>query len=115
MPDGARFCPNCGHLLVETEERRIVSVLFADLVGFTALSEDRDPEQVKHLVDRCFQRLVADITAFGGTVDKIVGDGIVRPVRSATGTRGRRRNAPFEPLSVCSGASLRPKPSRVLT
>jgi len=77
VPDEARFCPNCGHLLVQTEERRIVSVLFADLVGFTALSEERDPEQVKHLVDRCFQRLVADITAFGGTVDKIVGDSIV--------------------------------------
>jgi len=77
VPKDARFCPNCGHLLVQTEERRIVSVLFADLVGFTALSEERDPEQIKHLVDRCFQRLVADITAFGGTVDKIVGDSIV--------------------------------------
>ena len=52
-------------------------MVFADLVGFTGLSESRDPEQVKYLVDRCFQRLVGDITAFGGTVDKIVGDGIV--------------------------------------
>jgi len=51
--------------------------MFADLVGFTAHAAQRDPEQVKHLVDRSFQRLVADITAFGGTVDKIVGDGIV--------------------------------------
>lgn len=52
-------------------------MLFADLVGFTTLSETRDPEQVKDLVDRCFERLVADITAFGGRVDKIVGDAIV--------------------------------------
>lgn len=77
VPDGSKFCPNCGQLLVHTEERRIVSVLFADLVGFTHLAEDRDPEQLKHLIDRCFQRLVADITSFGGTVDKIIGDAIV--------------------------------------
>jgi len=52
-------------------------VLFADLVGFTGLSEDKDPELLKHLIDRCFERLVADITSFGGTVDKIVGDAVV--------------------------------------
>jgi class 3 adenylate cyclase len=59
------------------DERRVVTVVFADLVGFTTLSEAMDPEQVKNLVDRCFERLVADITAFGGRVDKIVGDAIV--------------------------------------
>lgn len=52
-------------------------MLFADLVGFTALGEQRDPEQLKIIVDRCFERLVADITAFGGSVDKIVGDAVV--------------------------------------
>ena len=54
-----------------------MTVLFADLVGFTALSEARDPEHVKNLVDGCFERLVADIDAFGGRVDKIIGDAIV--------------------------------------
>lgn len=54
-----------------------MTVLFADLVGYTALSETRDPEQVKNLVDGCFERLVADIDAFGGRVDKIIGDAIV--------------------------------------
>ncbi len=52
-------------------------MLFADLVGFTALSETRDPEQVKNLVDRCFELLARDITTFGGQVDKIVGDAII--------------------------------------
>lgn len=52
-------------------------MLFADLVGFTALSESLDPEQVKALVDRCFERLAEDIEAFGGRVDKVVGDAIV--------------------------------------
>ncbi len=54
-----------------------MTVLFADLVGYTALSETRDPEQVKNLIDDCFERLVADIDAFGGRVDKIIGDAIV--------------------------------------
>ena len=54
-----------------------MTILFADLVGYTTLSETRDPEQVKNLVDRCFQRLAADIVAHGGRVDKIVGDAIM--------------------------------------
>ena len=77
-PDEARFCPSCGHTLVtRPDERRVATVLFADLVGFTTFSESADPEHVKNLVDRCFERLVADVTAFGGQVDKIVGDAIV--------------------------------------
>ena len=68
----------CGHQLqVTNDERRIVTVLFADIVGFTTLSETLDPEMVKNLVDRWFQLLVADITEFGGQVDKIIGDAIV--------------------------------------
>ena len=78
VPDGARFCPSCGHgLRAQADERRVATVLFADLVGFTTLSEMMDPEQVKYLVDRCFERLVADVNAFGGRVDKILGDAIV--------------------------------------
>jgi len=76
--EGARFCSSCGHeLVVVGDQRRIATVLFADLVGFTALSEALDPEQVKALVDRCFERLAQDIEAFGGRVDKVVGDAIV--------------------------------------
>jgi class 3 adenylate cyclase/tetratricopeptide (TPR) repeat protein len=75
---GARFCASCGHGLVNrSDERRIATVVFADLVGFTSLSESRDPEQVKNLVDACFQLLVRDVTSFGGQVDKIIGDAIV--------------------------------------
>ena len=55
----------------------MVTVLFADVVGFTPLSEDRDPEHVKNLLDRCFERLASDITSYGGRVDKIVGDEIM--------------------------------------
>src|SRR3954471_5102905 len=80
-PEGARFCPECGQrLVVAADERRLVTVLMADLVGFTALAETADPEQVKRLVDGCFESLVRDITDFGGRLDKIVGDEIVAQV-----------------------------------
>lgn len=55
----------------------MVTVLFADLVGFTSLSEARDPEQVKNFVDACFARLVPEVTTFGGQVDKIMGDAVL--------------------------------------
>src|SRR6185436_9221027 len=78
VPEGARFCPKCGQrLVVAPDERRLVTVLMADLVGFTALSAASDPEQMKRLVDDTFERLIADITAFGGRLDKIVGDELV--------------------------------------
>lgn len=74
----ARFCSSCGQALRSVgDERRVVTVLFADLVGFTTLSEQLDPEQVKRLVDHAFERLVRDVTSFGGRVDKIIGDAIV--------------------------------------
>jgi class 3 adenylate cyclase len=81
VPDGARFCPDCGTAVAKTdsvlEERRVVTVLFADLVGYTALAEHLDPERVKRMVESCFERLVADIEAFGGRVDKLLGDAII--------------------------------------
>lgn len=55
----------------------MVTAIFADIVGFTALAEHLDPEHVKRQVDRCFVQLTRDITSFGGVVDKIVGDEIV--------------------------------------
>ena len=54
-----------------------MTVLFGDVVGFTSYSEARDPEHVKNLLDRCFERLAADVTAHGGRIDKIVGDEIM--------------------------------------
>lgn len=54
-----------------------MTVLFADVVGFTTLAEHRDPEQVKRLVDAAFAGLVDDVVRFGGRVDKVLGDAIV--------------------------------------
>ena len=78
VPPEARFCPACGHSVVSRpDERRVATVLFADLVGFTGFSEAADPEHVKHLVDTCFEALASEVTAYGGQVDKIVGDALV--------------------------------------
>ena len=78
VAEGARFCSECGQrLIAAADERRLVTVLMADLVGFTALSAGSDPEQVKRLVDACFEALVTDIVDFGGHLDKIVGDEVV--------------------------------------
>ncbi|MFY9585985.1 MAG: adenylate/guanylate cyclase domain-containing protein, partial [Actinomycetota bacterium] len=79
VPLGSRFCPNCGLSLGETPraERRIVTMLFADLTGFTELSERLDAEEVKGIVDRAFEGLAELVTLYGGRVDKIVGDEIM--------------------------------------
>src|SRR5437879_6977773 len=76
-PEGARFCAECGQrLIVAADERRLVTVLMADLVGFTALSAGSGPGRVKRLVDACLEGLGVDVVAFGDTVEMIVGAGL---------------------------------------
>ncbi len=58
-------------------ERRLVSVLFADLVGFTAFSEGRDAEEVRELQDRYFETVREVIGRYGGTVEKFIGDAVM--------------------------------------
>ena len=54
-----------------------MTVLFADLSGYTAVAERMDPEAVKSLVDRSLRRLGDEVTRFGGTVDKYIGDNVM--------------------------------------
>ena len=92
---GDEFCGECGAPLspgatpaaaaapaaarqpASTAERRLVSVLFADLVGFTALSESRDAEQVRELLSRYFDSCRRLIELYGGTVEKFIGDAVM--------------------------------------
>lgn len=60
-----------------TEERRVVSVLFADLVGFTTHSEQRDPEEVRELLTSYFDSARAVMSRYGGTIEKFIGDAIM--------------------------------------
>jgi class 3 adenylate cyclase/tetratricopeptide (TPR) repeat protein len=59
------------------EERRLVTVIFADIVGYTSVSEARDPELIQETLSLCFGRLSTEIERFGGYVDKVVGDEIM--------------------------------------
>ena len=95
---GVKFCGECGVSMGATVEGahfahprrdvrdsastvvaeiRLVSVLFADLVGFTALSESRDPEEVRDLLSRYFEVCRGLIERYGGTVEKFIGDAVV--------------------------------------
>lgn len=58
-------------------ELKVVTVMFADISGFTALSEKLEPESVRNLMNDCFERLVPIIAKYQGTVDKFIGDEIM--------------------------------------
>jgi ABC-type oligopeptide transport system substrate-binding subunit/class 3 adenylate cyclase len=60
-----------------TGERKLVTIMFADISGFTALAETMDPEAVRDLMNACFERLVPVIEKYEGTVDKFIGDEIM--------------------------------------
>jgi class 3 adenylate cyclase/tetratricopeptide (TPR) repeat protein len=79
-PERARFCLNCGTPLIRpegVEERKVVTVLFADLVGFTARSDRADPEDVKATLRPYHALLKQEIERTGGTLDKFIGDGVM--------------------------------------
>jgi hypothetical protein len=80
VPGGFAFCGRCGAPLTtgsRVEERRVVTVLFCDLAGFTARADQADPEDVRALLRPYHARLRHEIERFGGTVDKFIGDGVM--------------------------------------
>jgi class 3 adenylate cyclase/tetratricopeptide (TPR) repeat protein len=99
-----KFCGECGAGLVAgpaaaatgapplaraqppAAERRLVSVLFADLVGFTTLSESRDAEEVRELLTRYFDTCSRLIGLYGGTVEKFIGDAVMAVWGTPTAT-----------------------------
>jgi class 3 adenylate cyclase/tetratricopeptide (TPR) repeat protein len=81
-PDGFKFCGACATPLEQeqqpkAQERKVVSVLFVDLVGFTARSHDADPEDVQATLALYHRRLKTEIERFGGTVEKFIGDAVM--------------------------------------
>src|ERR671928_605733 len=83
VPGEFPFCPFCAAPLAEKppttqlEERKAVTVLFCDLVGFTAASEQADPEDVRARLRPYHARLRQEIERYGGTVAKFIGDAVV--------------------------------------
>jgi class 3 adenylate cyclase len=80
-PETARFCNACGAALGEraapVEERRVVSVVFVDLVGFTARSEQLDPEDVRAFLLPYYERVRSELESHGGRVEKFIGDAVM--------------------------------------
>src|SRR3989440_357974 len=80
-PEVARFCFACGAPLAEEaphrEERRIVSVVFVDLVGFTSRSDQLDPEDVRAILTPYHTTVRDELESFGGLVEKFVGDAVM--------------------------------------
>ena len=89
---GSKFCGECGAAIgssaaapvpaaaassTPSTERRLVSVLFADLVGSTNLAEGRDPEEVRDLLSRYFETARETIERYGGLVEKFIGDAVM--------------------------------------
>jgi len=60
-----------------TGERKLVTIMFADISGFTSLSEKHDPEEVRALMNACFDCLVPVVNEYAGTIDKFIGDEII--------------------------------------
>ena len=90
----AKFCSQCGTPTAAAalasgsthaasnhsspvSERRVTSVLFGDLVGFTTLSESRDPEEVRELLSRYFDTARTSSARYGGTIEKFIGDAVM--------------------------------------
>src|SRR3989454_7369928 len=83
-PEQARFCLGCGNALPDSppaaqpsEERKVITAIFVDLVGSTARSEQLDPEDVKALVAPYHARVRAELERHGGTFEKFSGDAIL--------------------------------------
>jgi len=96
---GERFCGECGSALTAstpaavpaargtpTSERRLVSVLFADLVGFTTISEARDSEEARELLSRYSELARTLIKRYGGTIEKFIGDAVMAVWGTPTAT-----------------------------
>jgi class 3 adenylate cyclase len=107
-PAGTSFCPGCGAALAEAapeEMLKLVTILFADVVGSTVLTQARHPEDVRALMADYFAAMAGEIRAEGGTIEKFIGDAImavfgvpavreddaVRAVRAALRMRERLR------------------------
>ena len=81
LPGEVRFCPSCGAAIAERiqagEERKLVTLLFADVTGSTSLGEHLDPEQFREVMSGFFTAMRREIEAEGGTVEKFIGDAVM--------------------------------------
>src|SRR3954447_6121140 len=76
--DASKFCSECGAALhAAAEQRKVVTVLFCDVTGSTALGERVDPEALRTIMSRYFDTARAAVERHGGTVEKFIGDAVM--------------------------------------
>ena len=96
-PTGARFCNGCGAALIAPRleaERKVITALFCDLVGFTATSEGADPEDVDRMLTALLHDGAGQIELHGGVVEKFIGDAVVGVFGVPVGPRATIRSGP---------------------
>ena len=80
LPEGAKFCPNCGSPVassVGTEERKVVTVLFADLVDSTGLAQHLDAERTREVLGMFYDAATEELMALRGQPEKFIGDAVM--------------------------------------
>jgi class 3 adenylate cyclase/tetratricopeptide (TPR) repeat protein len=104
-PDIAKFCLACGAPLAapepEVEERKLVTVLFTDIVGSTAKAEQMDPEDVRARLAPYYVRLRSELEAYGGTVEKFIGDAVVALFGAPVAHEDDPERAVRSALAIC--------------
>ncbi len=129
LPPAAKFCDECGHNLQAPQkspdysepqsytpkfladkiltarstiegERKLVTVLFADIANFTSLSEKLDPEEVHQIMDGCFKILMDEIHNFEGTINQFTGDGVMALFGAPIAHEDHAQRACFASLSI---------------
>jgi len=135
LPENAKYCPQCGKVVLQTRtdvpseeksetttrdcesppdvaphkeflaERRVATVMFADISGFTSFSETADPENLRDLINSCFQQLVPIILEHGGQIDKFIGDEIMALFGATQANEDDARRALTAALKMISAMS----------
>ena len=108
-PEGFRFCGACAATLEapaaeRREERKVVTVLFCDLVGSTARAEGADPEDVRALLSAYHERVRSELERFGGTVEKFIGDAVMALFGAPTTHEDDPERAARAALAICEWA-----------
>jgi class 3 adenylate cyclase/tetratricopeptide (TPR) repeat protein len=106
-PPGSRFCNGCGSPLAAAatprEERKLVSVLFVDLVGFTARADRADPEDVRETLQLYHAEAKARIERYGGVLEKFIGDAVMAVFGAPTASGDDAERAVRAGLGVLAG------------
>lgn len=135
LPENAKFCPQCGIAVAQIRtdvpsankseattrdcesspgitphreflaERRVATVMFADISGFTSFSETADPENLRDLINSCFQQLVPVVLEHGGQIDKFIGDEIMALFGATQANEDDARRALNAALKMISAMS----------